>query len=151
MDEKYSIKEGRTEAVMWIVYKNKELIVEERPADEQGESVCIPCGHIDLNRDKGNYIESAFLREIGEEFKSGEFKPTKYEFLTSVDFDEPNKEGGIDKLRLHYFVVYDWEGEVPDHTVEDGKVHAYLRWVPIDSKLPQSCDRKALEELVKKL
>jgi|TARA_Y100000310_G_scaffold216834_1_gene217891 8-oxo-dGTP pyrophosphatase MutT (NUDIX family) len=153
MKEKYSIKDGRTEAVMWILYKDNQILIEDRPQEEQGESRCIPCGHIDLNRDKDNYIESAFLRESQEEFESGSFKPVKYEFLTSVDFDEPNKQGGIDKLRLHYFVVTEWTGDIPEYTVEDDKKHADLVWFPISKykELPQSCDRQALEELLKRI
>jgi len=149
MEEKYSIKEGRIEAVMWILYKDDKILIEGRPSDEQGESRCIPCGHIDLNRDKNNYIENAFLRETQEEF--GDFKATKYEFLTTIDFDEPNKEGGIDMVKLHYFIVTEWDGTVPKFTVEDGKKHADLTWIPISDykKLPQSCDKRAVEELLK--
>tara|TARA_Y100000310_G_C20645844_1_gene796523 strand:- start:1165 stop:1617 length:453 start_codon:yes stop_codon:yes gene_type:complete len=149
MEEKYSIKDGRTEAVMWILYKDNQILIEDRPSDEQGESRCIPCGHIDLNRDKNDYIKSAFLRESQEEFESGNFKPIKYEFLTTIDFDEKNKKGGIDKLRLHYFVVTEWTGEIPEHTTE----HAKLAWFPISKykALPQSCDKQALEELLRQI
>jgi len=153
MAEKYSIVDGRTEAVMWIVYKDGKCVIEKRPSTEQGESVCIPAGHIDLNRDKGNYVESAFLRESSEEFASGRFKPVKYEFLKVVDFEEPNKKGGLDKFRLHYFYVTGWEGEVPKYTTEHGKKHADLAWFPVKKykELPQSCDREALEELLKRI
>lgn len=153
MEEKYSIKDGRTEAVMWILYRDNQILIEDRPQNEQGESRCIPCGHINLNRDKEDYIKSAFLRESQEEFESGNFKPTKYEFLTTVDFEEPNKNGGIDKLRLHYFVVTEWTGEVPEYTIEHGKKHADLVWFPISkyNELPQSCDRQALEELLRRI
>lgn len=152
MTEKRSIKDGRTEAVMWILYKDNKILIEDRPKQEQGESRCIPCGHIDLNRDKDNYIESAFLRESQEEFESGKFKPTKYEFLTTIDFDEPKKDGSIYHLKLHYFVITKWDGKIPNYTIEDGKKHSDLVWIPINEskKLPQSCDRKALEILLNK-
>jgi len=151
MEEQYSIKDDRTEAVMWIFYRDSKVVIEKRPASEQGDSECVPCGHIDLNRDKGDYIESAFLREVSEEFQG--VKPTNYSFLKTVDFDEPNKDGGIDNLRLHYFLVTKWDGEVPEHTIEEGKIHSDLVWYPISKykELPQECDREALEEVVKKL
>jgi len=60
MKEKYSIKDGRTEAVMWILYKDDQILIEDRPLNEQGESRCIPCGHIDLNRDSGIILNLHF-------------------------------------------------------------------------------------------
>ena len=147
----YSIVDGRTEAVMWILTKYDKFLVEDRPIYEQGESRCIPCGHINLDLDKGDYIESAFLRESKEEFKSGNFVPLKYHFLKTIDFDETNHKGGIDKYKLHYFVVTNWDGVVPEYTVEDGKKHSDLNWILISSykSLPQTCDREAIEELIK--
>jgi len=151
MKEIYSIKDGRTELVMWIVCFDGHFVIEERPKKEQGESRCIPCGHIDLNRDKGDYIESAFLRESQEEFAEGNFKPTGYKYLTEIDFDEPKRNGRVDKLKIHYYVINRWKGRVPDYTTENGRRHADLVWLPIkDYKdLPQSCDREALEILLK--
>ena len=148
MKEKHSVKKCRTESVMWILYQDNKILVEDRPKYEQGESRCIPCGHIDLNRDKD--IEGAFLRESQEEFESGNFKAVEYEFLTSIDFDEINKQGGIDKLTLHYFVVTKWDGEIPEYTMEHNKKHADLVWLPISEykQLPQSCDRRAIKELL---
>jgi hypothetical protein len=55
MEEKYSIKDGRIEAVMWILYKDNKILIEDRPQNEQGESRCIPCGHIDLYRQNMNF------------------------------------------------------------------------------------------------
>ncbi|MFT4343700.1 MAG: NUDIX domain-containing protein [Candidatus Woesearchaeota archaeon] len=155
MDEKYSIKDGRIEAVMWIVYKDNKIIIEKRPKSEAGEMICIPCGHIDLLRDKtkdrNDYVQSAFLRESQEEFKHGNFKPTQYQFFKSVDYDELNKKGDVVKLRLHYFLVSKWDGHVPKYTIEDEKKHAKLEWFSIldYKKLPQSCDRDVLELLLK--
>ena len=41
-------------------------------------------------------------------------------------------------------------GNVPEYTVEHGKKHADLIWLPISkyNELPQSCDRQALEKLL---
>ncbi len=30
MNEKYSIKDGRTELVMWILYKDNKILIEDR-------------------------------------------------------------------------------------------------------------------------
>lgn len=141
--EKHSIKDGRVEAVMWILVKDNKILIEERPADEKGESLCIPAGHIDLNLDKT--AEDAFLRECSEELQ---ITPTDYRFLKTIDFDEEH-EGGVDKLRLHYYVVNDWKGEIPEYTIENGKKHADLRWISIEKTLPQSCDREAIGFLKK--
>ena len=147
MPERHSIKDGRTEAVMWIIYRDDHILIEHRPRDEQGASMCIPCGHIDLNRDTGNnYIANAFLRECHEELA---IRPTDYQFLTTIDFDEQDSQGNIDHLRLHYFLVSDWDGTIPDYTMEDGEKHAKLEWMDMEETgtLPQSCDREAIEHL----
>ncbi len=93
------------------------------------------------------------MRESQEEFELGNFKPVKYEFLTTIDFDESNKQGEIDKLKIHYFVVTEWTGDIPDHTIEHGKKHADLIWFPISKykDMPQLCDRQALEKLLRQI
>jgi 8-oxo-dGTP pyrophosphatase MutT (NUDIX family) len=151
MVEKQSVVDGRTEAVMWIVYKDGKVVIEKRPPHPTKATVCLPAGHVDLNVDTGDdYIEAAFLRESQEEFSLGGFKPLKWDFLKTVDFEEKERDGSMTKLRLHYFVVTSWEGEVPEHTVEHKGKHAELEWFPIDryAELPQSCDQEALKELL---
>jgi 8-oxo-dGTP pyrophosphatase MutT (NUDIX family) len=154
MAEKYSIKDGRIEAVMWIVYRDDKIVIEKRPPHPTKATVCIPAGHIDLNQDKGkDYIEQAMLREAKEEFSLGDFTPTKWKYLKAIDFEEQERDKSITKLRLHYFVITDWTGTVPKHTIENKGKHADLVWFPISDykKLPQACDVKALELLIKKL
>ena len=148
MAERYSIVDNRLEAVMWIVYDGERVVIEKRPPHPTKATVCLPAGHIDLEVDTGDdYIEKAFLREAGEEFAEGKFKPTKWEYLKAIDFEETERDGTLTKLRLHYFLVTEWEGKVPEHTVEHNGKHAELEWMPIEEyeKLPQSCDREALE------
>jgi 8-oxo-dGTP pyrophosphatase MutT (NUDIX family) len=153
MIEKYSIVDGRIEAVMWIVYKEGKVVIEKRPAHPTKATVCLPAGHIDLNVDKGDdYISSAFLRESQEEFSAGKFKPLKWEYLKAIDFEETERDGSVTKLRLHYFLVTEWEGDVPEHTVEHNGKFAKLEWFPIEkyAELPQSCDRDALETSIER-
>ncbi|MFT7615943.1 MAG: hypothetical protein ACI8Y7_000770 [Candidatus Woesearchaeota archaeon] len=54
-------------------------------------------------------------------------------------------------MKLHYFVVTEWTGTVPDHTIEHGAKHADLVWIAASDhkELPQSCDRQALEQMLK--
>jgi 8-oxo-dGTP pyrophosphatase MutT (NUDIX family) len=154
MEEKYSIKDDRIEAVMWVVYRDDKIVIEKRPEHPTKATTCIPAGHIDINKDVGDdYIEAAFLRETQEEFAAGGFKPTKWEYLKAIDFEETERDGSVTKLKLHYFLVTEWEGEVPEHTVEHKGKHADLVWLPVSSykELPQSCDREAVEEVLKRV
>ena len=151
MAEQYSIKDCRIEAVMWVVYRDSNVVIEKRPPHPTKANVCLPAGHIDLNVDTGDdYIEKAFLRESQEEFVEGAFKPTKWEYLKAIDFEETERDGSLTKLRLHYFLVTEWEGEIPTYTVEHNGKHADLEWMPIAdyAKLPQECDREALERIL---
>jgi hypothetical protein len=151
MEEKHSIKGGRIEGVAWIVCKGGKLVIEKRPEHLPGASVCIPCGHIDLDRDKGDHAEAAFLRESQEEFSEGKFKPGEYHYLASLKFEEDDGKGGMRKLLLHYFVVTTWSGKIPSHSVEHGKRHSELIWFPLAGfkRLPQSCDREAIKTMLK--
>ncbi len=158
MEEKYSVKNGRIEAVMWIVYRDLKFVVEKRPFHPTKATTCLPAGHIDLNvdlqrsdRSAKAYIENAFLRESQEEFLEGGFKPKKWEYLKAIDFEEKERDGSITKLRLHYFLITDWSGEVPKHTVENGGKHADLLWFSLYDykKLLQTCDREALRFVMK--
>jgi 8-oxo-dGTP pyrophosphatase MutT (NUDIX family) len=154
MAEKYSIKDGRIEAVMWIVCRDNKIAIEKRPPHPTKASVCIPAGHINLDVDKGkDYIEKAFLREAEEEFSEGRFKPTHWKYLKEIDFEETERDGSVTKLKLHYFLVTGWSGDVPKNTVERKGKHADLVWFDISryKELPQSCDRQVVGELVKRL
>ncbi|NQU78957.1 NUDIX domain-containing protein [Candidatus Woesearchaeota archaeon] len=154
MEEQYSIKDGRVEAVMWIVYKDGAVVIEKRPAHPTKATTCLPAGHVDLNRDKGeDYIEAAFIRESSEEFAEGKFKPTSWKYLKAIDFEETERDGRVTKLKLHYFVVTEWEGDVPEYTVEHNGKHADLEWFSISryEELPQICDREVLSHLEKML
>jgi 8-oxo-dGTP pyrophosphatase MutT (NUDIX family) len=136
---------------MWIVINGDKFLIEERPKKDHGESRCIPCGHIDLNKDFGNYICSALLRECQEEFRLGSFRPAEYTFLKTIDYDELKDDGKVEKLRLHYFIITNWEGQIPEFTIEEGEKHARLVWRPfLDyGTLPQSCDRDAIQLFLK--
>lgn len=133
---------------MWIVHKEGNVVIEKRPPHPTKATVCIPAGHIDLNVDKGaDYVSAAFLRESQEEFSLGGFRPVKWAYLKAIDFEETERDGSVTKLRLHYFLVTEWKGKVPEYTVEHNGKHAELEWMPIEEyrKLPQKCDREALK------
>ena len=112
------------EAVVFLFYKDGKILVEERPVKflNNAMAVLIPGGVVEKNDGTGMQgLENALMREVGEEF-AGKIKIEKYEYLG------PHSSGDI-KLNFHCFLITKWGGDMPDHTVENGKKFSRLFWI----------------------
>lgn len=119
----YSYKDGYREGVIFLFYKDDRILIEHRFLEGGKEEIFIPNGSIEAKDHGGKrpYDEAALFREVSEEF-AGKVDITKYRKLGEFRVEAP-------RLWFHSYVVSGWRGEMPDHTVEDGKPASRLEWV----------------------
>jgi hypothetical protein len=103
------------------------IVIEHRLAtSEEPDKLFLPCGGIQ-DADRGNeedYRIVAMKREIGEEL-GDQIKLKSFEFLTTVEKAETI-------TLYHSYFITDWEGEIPEYSLEEGEKNAKLLWKPID-------------------
>lgn len=121
-----SYKQGYKEGVIFLFYDEGSILLEHRPADD-GTETFIPNGTIE-EKDKSstahdNYVVAALHREVDEEL-SGQVTVNSIDKLCEYQVEDP-------ALWFYSYVVTDWDGEVPDYTVEEGEKYADLEWVPL--------------------
>ncbi|MFA6064999.1 MAG: NUDIX domain-containing protein [archaeon] len=116
---------GYREAVLFLFYKKRHILVEHRPNGEERETF-IPNGGIDTKDLVSNedYKINAMKREISEEFAS-KIEIKKFTYLG---------EFAVEELKIKFFgyLVTDWIGIMPENTVENGEKFAELEWVKIE-------------------
>jgi 8-oxo-dGTP pyrophosphatase MutT (NUDIX family) len=116
---------GYREAVLFLFYKKGHILVEHRPAGDAKETF-IPNGGIDEKDLKleGGYRINAMRREVNEEFDN---KIKLKKFISIGEF-------AVEEIKINFFgyLVLDWEGIMPEYTVEDGKKFAELEWINIE-------------------
>jgi 8-oxo-dGTP pyrophosphatase MutT (NUDIX family) len=122
----FSYKDGRIEAVVFVFYKNGQVLIEKRPCkpDHTGEKAYFfPSGKIDKNdlNFEEDYKEIALKREIFEEFNN------------SISFEKSHYLGEVkvDKINIHFYVylITDFQGSFPKYTIEEGEKFADLFWI----------------------
>jgi 8-oxo-dGTP pyrophosphatase MutT (NUDIX family) len=122
-----SYKEGYKEGVIFLFYDDGSILLEHRPIDD-GTETFIPNGTIEerdkLSDNHDDYVVAALHREVDEEL-SGKVTVNSIDKLCEYQVEEP-------ALWFYSYLVTDWDGEFPDHTVEDGEQYAELEWVPLD-------------------
>ncbi len=116
------------ENVLVIFLKDNKIVVEHR-LTESGEFdlLLLPGGGIeehDRTDAQEDYRVNALKREIKEEL--GEhIRVNNYTFLTTAESAE--------MLRMfHCYIVHDWEGDIPEYGLEEGKTNAKLTWMDIE-------------------
>lgn len=116
---------GYREAVLFLFYKKGHILIEHRPI-KGGKETFIPNGGIDTKDMVGgeDYKVVAMKREIGEEFAN------KVEIKKFVPIGEFIVEEI--KIKFYGYLVTDWTGIMPEHTVEDGQKFADLEWIKIE-------------------
>lgn len=143
----YHDDEGYLEAVLFLFFQDGKILIEHRPKRNTKETF-IPNGKIETKDFHGDsdYKINAMKREVYEEF-SGQVEVTNYRSIGVFDVDEL-------KIRFFGYLITAWSGKVPEYTVEEGKKHADLEWVPIGKykdylKFPSSIFfvEKAIEAL----
>ncbi len=118
-------KNGYREAVLFLFYKKGHILIEHRPKGEEKE-IFIPNGGIE-EKDFGfkeDYKIVAMKREVDEEF-AGKIQIKKF---------FPLGEFIVEELKIKFFgyLVIDWTGIMPEHTIEEGKKFAELEWIKIE-------------------
>lgn len=145
----YHDDEGYLDAVLFLFFRDGKILIEHRPK-RNAEETFIPNGKVETKDfcayGNGDYKVNALKREVCEEF-SGHVGVTTCTPLGVFDVDEL-------KIRFFGYLVTAWSGEIPEYTVEEGKKHADLEWVPIGKykdylKFPSSIFfvEKAIEAL----
>jgi len=119
-------RDGYNEAVVFALVKDGKLLIERRPG-EKGEEVFIPNGGVEeTDKQNGkNYFITALKREAREEMN---LEITKWEYLMDLKVDEI-------KVWFYVFIVTDWNGDVPNFTVEppgSNQKFADLEWININ-------------------
>jgi len=124
----YSYKDGLREGVIFVFYKDGQILVEHRPTKTQKKETFFLNGSIELKDKVQNkdYRIEALLREINEELQ-GKVTATKYEYLGEVAVE------GIGVL-FYVYIILEWEGSIPEYTVEDNKKFADLQWIKLSEK-----------------
>ncbi len=124
MDDSY--RDGYKEGVIFLFYQEGKILIEYRPTEDGGTETFIPNGTIeetDKAADDRDYVLTALHREVAEEF-AGAVTVTDLDYLCEHKVEDP-------PLWFQAYVVTGWEGDLPDHTVEDGEQYAELEWVPL--------------------
>lgn len=117
-------KNGYREAVLFIFFKNHQILVEHRP-QKSGFEIFIPNGNIeeeDLSGEE-NYRIVAMKREINEEFDNN-IQLNQYYSLGSYIARKPN-------IKFYGYLIVDWVGHIPRYTIEENRRFAKLEWKPI--------------------
>lgn len=124
----YSFKDGYREGVMFLFYDGdtRKILVEHRPTDSGEMETFIPNGSIEMKDhvEEKDYKTVALFREVQEEF-AGKIIIKSYVPISEYSVDEV-------KLRFYIYLIKEWIGKIPDHTVEDGKKHADLEWISLE-------------------
>lgn len=111
------------QGVAFILLRDAEVLMEKCPkkAARHGGEWFIPGGRIE-EEDESEFM--AFIREMEEEL--GVYA-SRYRTLPLVDAC-----GGADwpSFLMRPYLVTEWDGELPDHTLDHPDVP--LRWVPVD-------------------
>ncbi|MBI2578186.1 MAG: NUDIX domain-containing protein [Candidatus Aenigmarchaeota archaeon] len=117
-------KNGCIEGVTFAFVRKGKILAEIRNRRNRSE-IMIPSGIIEKSDAKnGDYRIAALKREIREEM--------------NVDAEEFVYLGKC-RLRtrplvMHVFLIKKWKGEIPSHTVENGKKDSRLVWFPLDER-----------------
>jgi hypothetical protein len=124
MDMENYYREGYLEAVMFLFVKNNNFLIEIRPKGNSEETF-IPNGTIDkCDLDKGgDYRINAIKREIDEEYRNS-IKVENFEFLGEYTVEKL-------KIRFYGYLITDWVGDIPKYSIENGKLFAKLKWIPL--------------------
>lgn len=131
---------GYRDVVVFLFYRNGEVLVENRPDGR----VFLPGGTVekkDFNK-PGSYLMNALYREVNEEF-SGRVRIKRCGYYAT-------RKSKNEKINFHAFAITDWEGRMPEYTIEDGKRFSKLEWVELDSyadHLTAEHSRKMCEKL----
>lgn len=122
-----SYEDGYMEGAIFLFYDDGEILIEHRPTAD-GTETFIPNGSVEeRDRDSSRHddrIVAGLLREVDEELQ-GAVTVEAFHKLCEHRVEDP-------AIWFHSYVVTDWTGEVPGHTVEDGERYAALEWIPLE-------------------
>lgn len=117
--------ESYKEAVIFLFYRDNKILIEHRPSP-YGIETFIPNGSIEEeDHEKGiDYRIAALHREIREEFLG---KVNAKTFVKLSEFHVPEM-----KVLFYTYLITEWDGQIPEYTVEDGRKFADLEWINLD-------------------
>lgn len=124
----YTYKNGYREGVVFIFLEDERVLIENRSVDDNTYEVFFTSGSIEEKDYLGDsdYKINAMLREVDEEFNH-KVKIRKYEYLEELKVEEIN-------VIFYIYLITDWEGKIPNFTIENSKKDADLQWINLDEK-----------------
>lgn len=124
----YTYKDGYREGVAFIFLKDNMVLIENRPVSNNKHEVFFTSGSIENKDylDSDDYKVSAMFREVDEEFE-GKLKIKSYKYLDELEVKEIN-------VVFYIYLITEWEGEVPEFTVENGEKFSKLQWIKLNEK-----------------
>ncbi len=113
-------REGYGEAVVFLFYKDGEILIEHRP---DGDTF-LPNGGVEEEDKEGDedYRITALKREVREELG---VEIHDFNYLTELKVDEIN-------VWFYVYMITEWEGEIPEETTTDWEQPAELEWIDMD-------------------
>ncbi|MCP4373749.1 MAG: NUDIX domain-containing protein [Deltaproteobacteria bacterium] len=121
--------EPYAESVIYVFVKGNNILTEKRYIHDSFVN-CLPGGGIEeTDRRCEDYASAALQREVKEELL---VDVITYKHILNFTIAEV-------KNRFYVFIVTEWNGIIPEYTVEppgSGQRHADLKWVSIHDYLP---------------
>ncbi|WP_066498907.1 hypothetical protein [Abyssisolibacter fermentans] len=125
----YAYKNGYREGVVFVFLKsNNMVLIENRHVEDNKHEVFFTSGSIEDKdyKSKSDYKITAMLREVGEEFENN-VNVKKYVYLDEMKVDEIN-------VIFYIYLITEWDGNMPEYTVEREKKFADLKWIYLNEK-----------------
>ena len=121
----YSYKNNLREGVIFAFSRDGKLLIEHRPGDNGEEETFFTNGSIET-KDYGtntDYRIVALNREVGEEMDN-KIAIKIFHYLGELKVEAIG-------VIFYIYLITDWKGDMPDHTIEDGQKFSRLQWVDL--------------------
>lgn len=125
----YTYKNGYREGVVFAFIKeNTKILIEKRPVAGNQVEIFFPSGSIELKdyQDNSDYKHQALIREVSEEF-AGRIEVKNCIYLQEIWVESVN-------IVFYIYLITDWQGAMPEFTIEEGRKHSLLQWIDLDER-----------------
>jgi len=122
----YSYKDNLREGVIFAFLRNGRLLIEHRPGENGKEETFFTNGSIETkdHQSTEDYRIIALNREVTEEM-AGKVAITEFHYLGELKVD-------VIGVLFYIYLITDWQGDMPDHAIEEGQRFSRLQWVELE-------------------
>lgn len=126
------------DSVAFILVDDDAFLVEERSPGKRVDpgKTCIPSGGVE----NGETMAEAVVREAAEELS---VSVTRFHYVATMLYPYREQREEVD-FQVHYFVVWDWDGEVRPREAEN---LSWTQFVDADTVLDIWPDRLAIQAM----